>query len=411
MKAFFVLIKIVTVGIFWSVFFFEGVRVIMYKNWRFDLLNVDHWTFARDLWLSGWVVNTAKEWAFVLILLTSIPLWLTGWAFLCMVRYSKIFNSIFKLPIKLLRSSISNKTKEVSDKIATKTVTKKKSHKEIRPPSVSGGGRQTQQTNLQKSSQPQRASTITPQLPSASKKSSSLFEHSLFDFDEEDDGFDFDLDAPIEKKEKSQEKASPTKESRSPSPKEAPKKQPDKKSPKKVVTERGAPASKGSSNSILEVIKEKGYDFLASVTIKKNMVDFIAFSKTKIILFLVDKEPGDWLADEEKFNGEEPLWFSESSHRISPVRKIDQARDILTQRLEGSPFDISIEAYVINQMNNIINAEDMFDIWQEVDVNVVRIDRGTPKEIPLFAKSLEESEENMPKEDAEKLKKLLRGMS
>ena len=126
---------------------------------------------------------------------------------------------------------------------------------------------------------------------------------------------------------------------------------------------------------------------------------------------MVDKENGDWLADEEMFNGEEPLWFSESSHRISPVRKIDLARTILTDKLTEANLPYKVEAFVIEQIGNIINAEDMFDIWNDMNINVTRIDRGTPKEIKLFAKTIDQAEGKVDKSDFEKIKKLIRSIA
>ena len=126
---------------------------------------------------------------------------------------------------------------------------------------------------------------------------------------------------------------------------------------------------------------------------------------------LNDKEPGDWLADEERFNDEEPLWFSESSHRISPVRKVDLARITLQEKLADADLSFEVIPFVIEQIGNIINAEDMFDIWNSMGVKVTRIDRGTPKEIPLFAKTLEEADGTPEKAVFEKIKKLLRGIA
>ena len=126
---------------------------------------------------------------------------------------------------------------------------------------------------------------------------------------------------------------------------------------------------------------------------------------------LNDKEPGDWLADEERFNDEEPLWFSESSHRISPVRKVDLARLTLEETLKDADLSFDVVPFVIEQIGNIINAEDMLDIWKDIGVKVTRIDRGTPKEIPLFAKTLEEADGNVDKAIFEKIKKLLRSIA
>ena len=113
------------------------------------------------------------------------------------------------------------------------------------------------------------------------------------------------------------------------------------------------------------------------------------------------------LADEEKFNDEEPLWFSESSHRISPVRKIDIAKDVLNTKLAVADFNFEVIAYVVIQSGNIINAEDMFDIWNSMNINVARINRGSPKEIRLFSKSVENCEQKADKNTVEKLKKLI----
>ena len=126
---------------------------------------------------------------------------------------------------------------------------------------------------------------------------------------------------------------------------------------------------------------------------------------------LIDKEPGDWLADEERFNDEEPLWFSESSHRISPVRKIDVARQALKTKLQEAEMEYTVNAFVIVQIGNIINAEDMFEIWDNMHISVTRIDRGSPKELKLFSKSLEEAETPIDKDEFEKLKKFIRSIA
>ena len=73
--------------------------------------------------------------------------------------------------------------------------------------------------------------------------------------------------------------------------------------------------------STLEIIKQKGYEVITGATLKNNLVDFVGVANKQICICMLDKEPGDWLADEERFNDEEPLWFSESSHRISPSAK------------------------------------------------------------------------------------------
>ena len=161
----------------------------------------------------------------------------------------------------------------------------------------------------------------------------------------------------------------------------------------------------------MDVLTQKGYDIISSAIISNTTIDYIAVSKKELLLCLVDREVGDWLADEEKFNDEEPLWFSESSHRISPVRKIDLARDIIKTKLAIADFNFDIVSYVVIQSGNIINAEDMFDIWGSMNINVTRINRGSPKEIRLFSKSVENCEDKLDKNTFEKLKKLIYSMA
>ncbi|MBO5441823.1 MAG: hypothetical protein J6A09_04590, partial [Alphaproteobacteria bacterium] len=168
---------------------------------------------------------------------------------------------------------------------------------------------------------------------------------------------------------------------------------------------------KESHTPVLDVLKQKGYDVIPSAIIKNTTIDYIAVSKDQLLLCLVDKESGDWLADEEKFNDEEPLWFSESSHRISPVRKIDLARDILKTKLAVADMNFEILSYVVIQAGNIINAEDMFEIWNTMNIRVTRINRGSPKEIHLFSKAVDTCEEKTDKNTLEKLKKLIRSLA
>ena len=70
-----------------------------------------------------------------------------------------------------------------------------------------------------------------------------------------------------------------------------------------------------------------------------------------------------------------------------------------------------MSAYVVIQIGNIINAEDMFEIWNNMNISVTRNDRGSPKELKLFSKSLSEVETPIDKDSVEKIKKLARNIA
>jgi len=405
LKPLLILIRIAFVGLFWSILFLEGIRVIMLTNWHFDIFRIPHWLYAWHLWLSGWVIDDPKEWAFILIILTFIPVWLTGWAALSMLKWGKIFKNVLRLPLSIFKKIFEKQVTKIAASASVKVVQKKKSYKEIRPRSI----RPPTDENVYTLTPEKRAALSgtpkpktkpiaqTQPKPSAPKE----FNHSLFSLD--DDGVDFDFDL-FDDKPKEEKPTMPPQAKKESEPKQSSSKT---KEPQKQSNQ----APRGGTNSTLEILKQKGYEVITGTTIKGTLIDFIGVSGSQICLCLNDKEPGDWLADEERFNDEEPLWFSESSHRISPVRKIDIARTIIKDKLADTDMSFNIEAFVIEQIGNIINAEDMFDVWENMNINVTRIDRGTPKEIKLFAKTLEEAEGKTSKEDLEKLKKLIRSMA
>lgn len=421
--------RIIFVGIFWSIFFLEGIRVIMLKNWRFDIIRTSHWQYAWDLWLSGWVIDDAKEWAFVLILLTFIPLWLTGWAALSLVTWEKILIKAALFPWELVKKLFFQPVKVIATTTGIKKIKKKKSYKEIRPKSI----RAPIDDNVYKTqntvSKPLAAAPAALAVPmpkiEAEEPKESKFDHSLFKFDEEDD-FDFDFDAFDNDKKTKEEPAAEEPKTEAPA-KAAPKdnKNKDKNKNNKDTKDnrnnkaaktaapapQSAPQPRSNGNSTMDVLRQKGYEVINGITIRNNLIDFIGVADNQLCLCLIDKEPGDWLADEERFNDEEPLWFSESSHRISPVRKADISRQHLTDKFEAADLHFDIKAYVVVQIGNIINAEDMFEIWDDLGVNVTRIDRGTPKELKLFSKTLDDAEEAISKDKLEKVKKIVRGLA
>lgn len=396
--------RITFVGILWSILFLEGIRVIMLTNWHFDIFKMAHWLYAWRLWLSGWIIDDPKEWAFILIILTFIPVWLTGWTALSLIHWGKLLKKILDIPLSLLRRLFEKQVRKITSSASVKVVKKKKSYKEIRPkairPPVEEGVYSLPADKKAALSGIPAPAKRTPAAITSKPQAPKEFEHSLFKFDDDtDDDFDFDL---FDEKPKDAVAEKPLSSNQ---PEKAPKVE------NKSAKSQNQQTPRGGTNSTLEVLKQKGFEVISGATIKNTLIDFIGIDKHKICLCLNDKEPGDWLADEERFNDEEPLWFSESSHRISPVRKIDIARTILKDKLSDANISLNVEAYVIEQIGNIINAEDMFEIWNDMNINVTRIDRGTPKEIKLFAKAIDGADGKIEKAEFDKIKKLIRSIA
>ena len=454
MKPLIIILKTLIVGYLWSIVFIDGIRVVLLINWHFDIFMREHWHLLSAKWNSGAPI-TNSEVGFFMILVSSIPLWLAGWVGLCLVKWEKavkrtVLSPLYlyrkvtlktKAPVVVKKKSVAEETKVVKKTPIIKKVPVKK-------PLPSATLMQSNINNNLMSSGGRTSSAYTP----GKKDAEAPVNHALFNFEEDD----FDLDFDFEKKDKKPEfaddeipsalmvdepktiEAVPV-EIKESKPKNNPPSN-NKNSEKSGAQQNNnqqnnnqqnrkdnqnhhkgnepkaqpAPANapiKESHTPVLDVLNQKGFDVIPSAIIKDITVDYVAVSKTQLFLCLIDKEMGDWLADEEKFNDEEPLWFSESSHRISPVRQVDIARDILKTKLAVGDMNFEIVAYVIVQAGNIINAEDMFEIWNNMNINVTRINRGSPKEIRLFSKSLDTCEEKTDKNTLEKLKKLIRSLA
>lgn len=430
MRPLLIILKTLIIGYLWSIIFIDGIRVVLLINWHFDIFLKEHWQLLSYKWNSGAPISKS-ELAFFLIIVSSIPLWFAGWIGLCLIKWEKLLKRIFLSPLYLFRkltlkkkAPVVIKKKSIAEetKIVQKAPTVKKVAVKRPLPSAT-----LMQSNVNSNLTAVTSRSASPYTAASKKNPEMPTSHALFNFDEDD--FDLDFDFDKQNKAADVEESIPSalvvdepevidvkpekvtvkhEEPAAPHKAEAPKpQQPKAKTP---AAGTGSPI-KESHTPVLDVLKQKGYDVIPAAIIKNTTIDYVAVSKNQLILCLVDKEVGDWLADEEKFNDEEPLWFSESSHRISPVRKIDIARDILKTKLAVSDMNYEIIPYVIIQSGNIINAEDMFEIWANMNINVTRINRGNPKEIRLFSKVMDNCEERTDKNSLEKLKKLIRSLA
>lgn len=431
MKPLLIILKTLLIGCLWSIVFIDGIRVVLLINWHFDIFIKEHWELLSHKWNSG-VSMTRSEMGFLLIIVSAIPLWLSGWVGLCLVKWGRFIKRVCLSPWYLYKRitlktkpPVVVKKKSITEEVKTVQKTPVIKKAAIKRPLPSA-------TLLQSNINNNMSSSLrTPSYKAGKKNPEIPAEHALFNFDDDD----FDLDFDFEKKEKDNivEEQIPSAlmvdEPKTIDATASEVSQPKQKQQESLVNKNNERQPAGHKNKIktdsaptpspikeshtpvLDVLNQKGYDVIPSAIIKNTKIDYVAVSKNQLILCLIDKEIGDWLADEEKFNDEEPLWFSESSHRISPVRKVDVAADILKTKLAVTDMKYEIVSYVVIQAGNIINAEDMFEIWGNMNINVTRINRGSPKEIRLFSKTIDNCDEKTDSSSLEKLKKLIRSLA
>ncbi|HBO59782.1 MAG TPA: hypothetical protein DD624_07735 [Alphaproteobacteria bacterium] len=323
----------------WTFGFSFWFQRLMLAGWRFNPFDGVHWHYLQRQWQSGWTITSLREWLFVLLLFAAIPVWLTGWAVLTTVAWKKWFKVILMFPLKLAQK-MWKKHKENRAQTVRPKITKRKSYKQTRPAAV-------------------RAST--GRIAKVADKEAAQEKEK--------------------EKEKEQQKAhSHSHKEHKPAPEPAPKKE--------KAAQPAAAAAASGDGSIGDALRSAGYKLLQDVKIAGKAVDFIGMCADHLLLCLVDSENGDWLADEERFNDEEPLWFSESNHRISPVRVVLNARDALLPMLSGAARGMEIKPMVVINQGTIINAEDMFEVWDNLKVSVCRHGAGGPDEIKMLENAL-----------------------
>ncbi len=143
---------------------------------------------------------------------------------------------------------------------------------------------------------------------------------------------------------------------------------------------------------VQKLFENAGYTVIRGETIEGIPVEYLAISANRVVVAVEDAQEGDWLADEERFNGEDPLWFSESSHRVSPVFQLLEMVKNFMGRLSESGFSGSVVPMFIERLGMIINAEDMEQTWKDLSIVVCRTGMGGPDELKSVEQSIIQGE-------------------
>lgn len=108
--------------------------------------------------------------------------------------------------------------------------------------------------------------------------------------------------------------------------------------------------------------KDRVKDWLYAAVMHKRNILLVGVD------FLGKEERGqDWLADEECFNNDKPLYFSESSHRVSPVYTMKCIKAKLEELVPDNRYSIEI---LLLCNYEIINEDEMHEVWDRSGVTV-----------------------------------------
>lgn len=326
--------RTVLIGVCVGLIFFGWILYAFYhQNWNFRLFSPKDWTFIGREFVAGWTISSKSDWIFVLTLLAAIPVFIYLWRVCCRVQWKKTVATTYRgLKKTLSQSAKPAKPKKIK-------ITAKQSHKKVRPKPMTSIGRPAPK-NVGRTMDATTEATVTQTdaIPAATMQPNT--EHRAF--------MDDDIaNIPLS----------------------------EVQLPERIRLAEDLPA----------VLSDANYQVIRDITFNDFTFSLVGIAADTITLCAIDAEKGDWLADEDFFNGEEPLWFSESAHRISPVYRLSAAVKAFSEKLTAGGFSQKVCPILIEKEGTIINAEDMTDTWQKLGITVCRTDLGGPDELPGFA--------------------------
>lgn len=380
-------VRIIVIGAIWGWLFLGWlINNFLKSNWDFHFFKWRHWEFLWSEFQQGWTISDRGTVIFFIVLFSAVPLYLAGWRFFARIEWLKLLRHCVNRLIYFLTGGESVLSRSISHKIKLK----KRSSKTTRPRALDTGLRPAVKESEMK------VPVDEPSLPMKNQKARQAFADA---FEFEDDDMPFPQSArrqaytvPADSPFNAGYTVPSVRQGLSAAPNPAASDLPGA-SPASfeniLLDDIKLPERMKLEENISELMARAGYQVLEKARFNETVIDYLGIGTEKIVLGIADVQPGDWLADEERFNGEDPLWFSESSHRVSPVYQLVNLAKILAQKLSAAGYAGAVVPLFIVRKGTIINAEDMFSTWKEMSVTVCRTDVGGPDELKTVTQSVE----------------------
>ena len=339
-----------------AIFFGWWLRGFLYTNWRFRLFSGRSWSFVIHELESGWALTAKSDWIFLITLLFSVPTFLYLWYLCAKIRWRALIKKIWKGIVAFW------------DKLFNKKSSTKKQTKTLAPPPPPGVSLRSSSSNRPRPveySMPISGGRVEP-MTSTSYGAKPIFSGNSGSIGgasvtapasgwagERDDETVYNSDlanVPLE----------------------------DIQMPQREPVPEDVPG----------LFRNAGYQLIENVKTSLQKLDFLAVGAGGMYAVLFDRESGDWLAEEEPFNGEAPLWFSEVDHRVSPVYELKQGIQELQEKVSKVLPDFVVRGFMVEEKGNIINTEEMLKIWKELDVVVSRTDIGGSEDLPVTEQAI-----------------------
>ncbi|MDD4519841.1 MAG: hypothetical protein EOM53_04690 [Alphaproteobacteria bacterium] len=390
--------------VLWSWIYLYWLRFFLYRNWYFDFAWADDWGYVWNEWLSGWIIHSVSDWTFIFTIFSAVPFWLIGYSLLISLDWSLLWE---KGPKKLFFWFSGAKDKKILPQ--KPTFAKKPSHLKVRPPALQIG--EARAIKEPKTPPPQAEEAFEPsfgkRISAPRREVEETEPYSFIDKDIEKSFNKSSFDDFLKKETKEQPLPVPETPLASLDEDIFPK--PTLREPPAVEIKEEIQNKQDILEDIESHLKEKKYTVLLDILFDGYRLDFIALSQEKLVLGKLDSEKGDWLADEEQFNDDDPLWFSESSHRISPIFEIQKIKATLSQKLKENGIKMDVASLLVIYKGDIINVEDMEETWKDSEVAVVRTNEKASEDLPFFKDAFADTVSPIDEAKRDQLEKILRG--
>ena len=356
----------------WTFFYFLCFRWFLLTNWDLDMFSASHWKFIyHKWWYEGWIIEGSYFWILFISLFLFVPVWILGFCFFMTRPYGLYMEKLF------WDSIYKKKTTAVQNQGKITGLKKKKSYKEIRPKALPG-------MFINVASTQKNAPVASDEMDVAPSMSQKLFMQ--------------ESSAPMPSNGFSSRELSDDFGGISPFA------QADEDVLSSAFNAMDNQETEALDENLFEVMSKAGAAIVERPQVADKTVDYMAIAKGQVFLVLTDAEEGDWLADEERFNDEDPLWFSETSHRVSPITILKDFEN----ELKNAGVKAQTHIILVKTAGNIINAEDMHDIWTQMNVLVARSGTGCPVELPSFTQTFPAQLEAPTEDDIQAIQELLK---
>lgn len=360
----------------WLLFFGWWFRGYLFRNWRFRLFSFDSWRHLMREFRSGWYISTKSDWIFLISFILAPFVFGLLWYFAQKIKWRKLWKKIWNA---IRWPFLANKKRQLKEQTAAYAPREPVKAPVYKPRSMPATGGRLQPT--------MQSTTFLNNSTAMGNFSSEISREPVREFSNFDT---FSQNRPFPEETVSSAKTFSNEEFA--------------KMADTPISEIEIPKMEPVKENIQELLEKAGYTLLPNSELLGQKVDFLAASDTDLLVILFDKEPGDWLADEESFNDEDPLWFSETDHRISPVFQLKTLKTQLQKKLGEI---ITVRPVLIEKEGTIINAEDMMKTWNDLEVLVCRTGMGGPVELPTGTEILGEAQEKINPDTLEKIKSML----